>query len=249
MVIFAARNQSVNNMRTIPTYLENSPLIDCVIELRFETDLVKSAVFGVIYNCIKETYPGIVYNLPISQLPEQLRVSDPNLKYKPMYRLENDKTILQIGSDVICVSSKMPYIGWNTFYDITVDITKKVMALGFIKRISRVGFRYINFIEGDIKDLLKMSFKLDNNTFNSLNIRTLINKNSFTNNLFFSNDAFLKQKRGSVIDIDTSKEYNDNYFYDNIESELQNAHQCEKELFFSLLKEDLLQRFNPKYDE
>ena len=194
-------------------------------------------------------YPGIVYTLPISQLPEQIRVSDPNLKYKPIYRLEIDKTILQIGSDVICVSSKMPYIGWNTFYNITVDITKKVMALGFIKRISRVGFRYINFIEGDIKDLLKMSFKLDDNTFDSLNIRTLINKNSFINNLFFSNDAFLKQKKGSVIDIDTSKDYNDNYFYNHIESELQNAHQCEKELFFSLLKEELLQRFNPKYDE
>ncbi len=236
-------------MKQIPTYLENDPLVDCVIEIRFETDMVKSAVFGVIYNCIKEDYPGSVYNLPISQLPEQLRISDSNLKYKPMYRLENDKTILQIGSDVLCISSKMPYIGWDTFYNITVDIIKKVMELGFIKRISRVGFRYINFIEGDIKDLLKMSFKLKNNEFNSLEIRTTINKNSFTNNLFFSNAALLNQKNGSVIDIDTSKEYNDNSFYDNIESELQNAHQCEKELFFSLLKEELLQRFNPKYDE
>lgn len=232
-----------------PQHLGNSPLFDCVIELRFETDLVRSAVFGVIYNCIKEMYPGIVYNLPVSQLPEQIRVSDPNLKYKPMYRLENEKTILQIGSDVICVSSKMPYIGWNTFYNITVDIIKRIMALGFIKRISRVGFRYINFVEGDIKDLLKMSFSLDGNTFKSLNVRTIIEKNSFTNNLFFSNDAFLNKKKGSIIDIDTSKDYNDNFFVSNIEKELQNAHQCEKELFFSLLKEELLQRFNPKYDE
>ncbi|MBR5695990.1 MAG: TIGR04255 family protein [Paludibacteraceae bacterium] len=229
----------------IPSRLENSPLVDCVIELRFETDLVKSAVFGVIYNCIKGMYPGIVYNLPISQLPEQIRDSNPDLKYKPMYRLENDKTILQIGSDVICISSKIPYIGWNTFYEITVDIIKKVLGLGFIKRISRVGFRYINFIEGDIKDLLKLSFKLDDNTFDSLNIRTRIVKSGFINNLIFSNDAFFNQKKGSVIDIDTSKEYNDNYFYNNIESELGKAHQCEKELFFSLLKEELLQRFNP----
>jgi uncharacterized protein (TIGR04255 family) len=229
----------------IPSRLENSPLVDCVIELRFETDLVKSAVFGVIYNCIKGMYPGIVYNLPISQLPEQIRDSNPDLRYKPMYRLENDETILQIGSDVICISSKMPYIGWEKFYGITVNIIKNVLELGFIRRISRVGFRYINFIEGDIKDLLKMSFELDDNRFDSLNIRTTISKNSFTNTLFFSNDAILKQKKGSVIDIDTSKEYNDNYFYDNIESELQNAHQCEKELFFSLLQEELLQRFNP----
>ncbi|MBR4712337.1 MAG: TIGR04255 family protein [Paludibacteraceae bacterium] len=233
----------------IPSRLENSPLIDCVIELRFETDLVKSAVFGVIYNCIKAEYPGIVHNLPISQLPEQLRISDPDLKYKPMYRLENEKTILQIGSDVLCISSKMPYIGWNSFYNITVDITKKVMALGFIKQISRVGFRYINFIERDITDLLKMSFRLEGNTFNTLNIRTSITKNGFTNNLFFSNDALFTQKKGSVIDIDTSKEYNDNSFYENIEFELQTAHQCEKELFFSLLKDKLLQTFEPKYDE
>lgn len=232
-----------------PLHLGNSPLIDCVIELRFETDLVKSAVFGVIYNCIKEMYPGIVYNLPISQLPEQIRVSDPNLKYKPIYRLENDNTILQIGTDVLCISSKMPYIGWNEFHNISVNIITKVMALGFIKRISRVGFRYVNFVEGDIKDLLKMSFQLDDNTFNTLNIRTKIDKDGFSNNLFFSNDTFFKQKKGSMIDIDTSKEYNDDSFVNNIESELQNAHQCEKELFFSLLKEELLQRFNPKYDE
>lgn len=43
-------------------------------------------------------------------------------------------------------------------------------------------------------------------------------------------------KRGSLIDIDTFREYHDDYFMNHMEEELQYAHQSEKMLFFSLLK-------------
>lgn len=99
----------------LPIRLEKCPLIDCIIEVRFDTNIVKSAVFGLIYKQIQSDYPGDVINLPISQLPEAIRMSDPNLKYKPLYRIEGDKTVIQIGPDVINLSSKMPYIGWNEF--------------------------------------------------------------------------------------------------------------------------------------
>lgn len=119
----------------LPIRLEKCPLIDCIIEVRFETNIVNSAVFGVIYNQIRSDYPGTVNNLPISQLPEAIRMSDPNLRFKPLYRIEGEKTIIQIGSDVINLSSKMPYIGWEDFSRIALKVLNKAFNSGAVGRI------------------------------------------------------------------------------------------------------------------
>lgn len=101
--------------RLLPIRIEACPLIDALIEFRFEAAITKSAVFGIIYNLIKEEYRGNVINLPILQIPEQIREVDPNLKFKPLYRIENERFVIQIGYDVLSISSKMPYIGWSDF--------------------------------------------------------------------------------------------------------------------------------------
>lgn len=236
----------------LPLLLEKNPLIDSIIEVRFETNIVSSAVFGVIYNRIREDYPGKVINLPISQLPEGIRMNDPNLKYKPLYRIVGEKTVIQIGSDVINLSSKMPYIGWAEFSRIAIKVLKKAFDSGAIGRISRLGHRYINFIDHDVTTELAMSFNLDKVNpadLKSLNIRTTISNGDFINSLTFANDGQYQGRIGSLIDIDTSREYSDDYFKGNIEDELSKAHMSEKELFFSLLKEPLLESLKPVYNE
>lgn len=236
----------------LPIRLEKCPLIDCIIEVRFDTNIVSSAVFGLIYNQIKDDYPGTVNNLPISQLPEAIRMNDPNLKYKPLYRIEGEKTVIQIGSDVINLSSKMPYIGWEEFSRIAIKVLNKAFASGAIARISRLGHRYINFIGHDVTTELAMSFKMDNiavESVKSLNIRTILKDGDFFNSLTFANDGQYNGTNGSLIDIDTSRDYIDNYFMNNIEKELNTAHESEKNLFFSLLREPLLKSLNPIYNE
>ena len=87
--------------RLLPIRIEACPLIDALIEFRFEAAITKSAVFGIIYNLIKEEYRGNVINLPILQIPEQIREVDPNLKFKPLYRIENERvcpTILVVAN-------------------------------------------------------------------------------------------------------------------------------------------------------
>lgn len=236
----------------LPIRLEKCPLIDCIIEVRFNTNIVNSAVFGVIYNQIRSDYPGTVNNLPISQLPEAIRNSDPNLRFKPLYRIEGDKTVIQIGPDVINLSSKMPYIGWDEFSRVAVKVFNKAFDSGAVGHITRLGHRYINFIDRDVTSELAMTFSLDRigtQSVKSLNIRTLITDGEYVNSLTFANDGHYKEKSGSLIDIDTSREYADDYFKDNIEQELFNAHQSEKNLFFSLLKEPLLDSLKPIYNE
>ncbi len=58
-----------------------------------------SAIFGVFFNALKDKY-NKVEELPILQLPEQLRNQDPNLTHKPLYKISNGN-ILRYPSDAV----------------------------------------------------------------------------------------------------------------------------------------------------
>lgn len=242
--------------RFLPSRIEKCPLIDALIEFRFEAAIAKSAVFGVIYNLIRNDYRGNVINLPILQIPEQIREVDPNLKFKPLYRIEGDKFIIQIGYDVLSISSKMPYVGWPEFSQHSLSLINKIIQEGIIKRVSRLGHRYINFFRGDITNSLTMSFSMtEKYVSENLLIRTDVRDGNFMNTLQFANNANYRPNPntseivGSLIDIDTSREYSDNFFIENREQEINMAHECEKNLFFSLLKPTFLETLNPTFEK
>ena len=242
--------------RFLPSRIEKCPLIDALIEFRFEAAIAKSAVFGVIYNLIRNDYRGNVINLPILQIPEQIREVDPNLKFKPLYTIEGDKFIIQIGYDVLSISSKMPYVGWPEFSQHSLSLINKIIQEGIIKRVSRLGHRYINFFRGDITNSLTMSFSMtEKYVSENLLIRTDVRDGNFMNTLQFANNANYRPNPntseivGSLIDIDTSREYSDNFFIENREQEINMAHECEKKLFFSLLKPTFLETLNPTFEK
>ena len=242
--------------RFLLSRIEKCPLIDALIEFRFEAAIAKSAVFGVIYNLIRNDYRGNVINLPILQIPEQIREVDPNLKFKPLYRIEGDKFIIQIGYDVLSISSKMPYVGWPEFSQHSLSLINKIIQEGIIKRVSRLGHRYINFFRGDITNSLTMSFSMtEKYVSENLLIRTDVRDGNFMNTLQFANNANYRPNPntseivGSLIDIDTSREYSDNFFIENREQEINMAHECEKKLFFSLLKPTFLETLNPTFEK
>lgn len=242
--------------RFLPSRIEKCPLIDALIEFRFEAAIAKSAVFGVIYNLIRNDYRGNVINLPILQIPEQIREVDPNLKFKPLYRIEGDKFIIQIGYDVLSISLKMPYVGWPEFSQHSLSLINKIIQEGIIKRVSRLGHRYINFFRGDITNSLTMSFSMtEKYVSENLLIRTDVRDGNFMNTLQFANNANYRPNPntseivGSLIDIDTSREYSDNFFIENREQEINMAHECEKKLFFSLLKPTFLETLNPTFEK
>lgn len=238
----------------IPKKLGKCPLVDALIEIRFDSVLDKSVIFGYIYSLINDTYPGRVINLPLSQFPAQVRETDPNLQYKPLYKIEGDDTILQIGNDVICLSSKIPYIGWDLLSKKALAIIKKLCDHGIIKNVSRLGHRYVNFFEGIIDDKLNMNLQFSNNyDISNVLIRSEITDGAFINTLQFSNSAVYKptsvaqERKGSIIDIDTFKIYSDDYFLGHIKTEIDAAHISEKNLFYSLLKESFINELEPEY--
>ena len=241
--------------KRMPLRLEKCPLVDALIEIRFESSIIGSAKFGIIYNLIRNDYKGPVTNLPILQVPEQIRKNYPNLKFKPLYRIEAEKYIIQIGDDVLCISSKIPYTGWGEFSSRTIELIKKISGENIINRVLRIGHRYVNFFEGDIMDKLTISKPtISGYQTNNILVRTEIRDcDDFIDTVQITNSAMYKSPfntdtlLGSLIDIDSFKEYGNNYFLENLESEINKVHTCEKNMFFSLLTEEFLNSLNPVY--
>lgn len=241
--------------KKLPIRTEKCPIIDALIEIRFETPLFPNAVFGLIYDALREDYPDKVEKLPILQLPEQLREQDPGLKFKPYYKIENARFIVQIGPDVLTVSSKNPYPGWSIFESHVFYIIEKVIKRGIITKVIRIGHRYINFFSGDILPKLNIEFCVCNSLYNTseTTIRTEIKDGGFINTLQLSNSVTLEKDKelhlGSIIDIDTYRFFDDLSSIGAYKGNIKVAHKTGKALFFSLLKKDLLNSLNPIYDD
>ena len=243
-----------NKQKTLPSSIQPCPIIDALVEIRFVTKVNPNAVFGLAYGALMHEYPGDISNLPIMQLPEAVRNSDPSFKFKPQYRLLSKDVIIQIGPEVLSISSSLPYVGWELFKSHVIQIINLINSAGIIKRVIRLGHRYINFFDTDMLHNITMTFNMtEGYNIENIQITTSVKDYTFDNTIQFSNSSVINfnqpdEKRGSSIDIDTYKNYSDHSFLNNIANEIEDAHKCEKTLFFSLLKESFIEKLNPRYD-
>lgn len=233
---------------TLPKAISPCPILDALFEIRFTTKIHPSAVFGMIYNVLQTDFPK-VENLPILQLPEAVRATDPNFKFKPHYRISNQSFVTQIGPDVLTISSFPKYAGWDEFSKQIFSILEKIEKVAIIGSVSRIGIRYINFFEKDVfKDIdLKIYLGENDIAYKNTIIRTEIQQESYKSSLQVANNANHNNKLGSIIDIDTFTESNLSNFFNNKIDLISEGHTKEKELFYSLLKDEFLKTLNPIY--
>lgn len=233
---------------TLPKAISPCPILDALVEIRFSSKIHPSAVFGMIYNVLQDDFPE-VENLPVLQLPEAVRATDPNFKFKPHYRISNSNFVTQVGSDVLTISSFPKYVGWEEFSKQIFSILERIEKIDIIDSVIRMGIRYINFFDKDIfKDIdLKIYIGENDIKYKNTVVRTEIEQESFRSSLQVANNASHNSKSGSVIDIDTFTESNLNEFFKNKESLISEGHNKEKELFYSLLKDDFIKDLNPSY--
>lgn len=239
--------------KNLPIKIEECPIVDALFEIRFNSKGFKGAVFGLIYDSIKSYFPNDPISLPILQIPEPLREQDPSLKHKPHYRLENDKYIVQIGQDVLTISQRMPYRGWEEFFDYINQLLKVIIKEDIIKDVFRLGLRYVNIFNGEILSKLTFDISIPNVNLikDNTSIRTEIKDGSFMNTLQITNNTEINfngsNSISSIIDIDTYKTYTDNQFLLNFEDEINEAHKSEKTLFYSILNDRFIKTLNPIY--
>ena len=237
----------------LPKKIEPCPIVDSVVELRFRSDIFPNAIFGLIYTALKDQYSK-VEKLPILQLPEQLRDSDPNFRFKAHYRvISANGYSVQIGPDVIVIGAPDPYPGWHNFSQSIYNVIEQVLKSGVISSVTRLGIRFINFFEEDIFDKVALYVIANDKKLPPRNtlLRTEIERDGFLNTLQIANSATRtvnnKMNTGSIIDIDSFKEYTDTQFNTIYREEIEIGHNTEKRIFFELLKAEFLETLNPKY--
>jgi uncharacterized protein (TIGR04255 family) len=236
----------------IPQKIYPCPIIEAIVEIRFESNIPSDAVFGVVYNEFKDEYTR-VDKLPILQLPETLRAKDPNLKYQPYYKLIDENYLLQIGPNVLSVVNTNEYVGWNSFSKRINNTFYKIGKIHLISNAIRLGIRYVNFFETDIFKNINLRITLDNNPLLSeqITFRSTLKTGNFLSNLQILNKGKMVVKNinkyGSIIDIDTYFMDKKNDISPNLSKLIEMGHEEEKILFFKLLKSEFLARFNPEY--
>lgn len=233
----------------LPRKLNKDTIIDSIVELRFDTDLPKSVIFGILYNELKDEFP-VVEEKPIASLPEKIRSQDPTMVFQALYSVKNDKFVVQIGTNMIAISCFPNYLGWEEYTATCFKVLKKVYNLGIISKVSRIGIRYINRFEGDISK--------DTNV--SLNVNNIEGKVSPAHLVFHIGDQsqtygslvqyrleLVSDKITTIIDIDTSTEIIESSTYDYICGKIEEGHNIEKKIFFDLLKPQLIDSLEPTY--
>lgn len=241
----------------IPKQLKNCPIIESVAEVRFSTNIDRTAVYGVLYNALKANFEKTI-PLDILQIPEQIRDADPNLKYKPYYKIKHNADpciLIQIGPDVITINNVPTYSGWDAFSKKIFEVLETVFRTEIIGSIDRIALRYINFFEGSniFQGGTNLSIKLmqDEIPYIQTQLKTEFVEDSFRSNVTIINHAISSAKGskmyGSVIDIDTYRMMALENAVRDIKSILNELHTYEKRTFFSLLSQEFLKSLNPVY--
>jgi uncharacterized protein (TIGR04255 family) len=238
--------------------LGKPPVVDAVIEMRFESQIPSEAVFGVVWNELKTLYSKYEKN-PIMQLPADLLERDPNFQYMPHYKLQNNESICQIGPRVVVLAMKK-YLTWDDFCSTSIKVIEKIFKAVDELKVQRVGIRYINFFEYDVfsNDKIKLNLSVGCKSGKPVECTSKVlfeNSKGIKTNVQCANNAQYKPFdgsgtviSGSVIDIDS---FVDSHLDSkcSIEALLPEIHKTLKELFFDILTKELVESLEPDYGD
>lgn len=232
-------------MEKLPKIIEPCPILEATFELRFDTNIVPDAVFGIVYEKFKSDYKNYE-KLPIININQETIKKNPELKYLPRYRLSNDLFIIQLGANILSVTNKNDYKKWDIYKEELLKIIKNITETKIVSKYTRFGIRYIDFFEGNIFNNINLKLEISgaNKEENPKLIRVLENYDRFSMVLQIGSSVIVKRDNieynGSTIDIDTSINNLPEDFISNTETYLEEGHNIQKKYFFDLINKDFL---------
>ena len=135
----------------LPTKLKQDAIVEALLELQFESDDVGEIVIGRLSDA-EALNTFTINRLPPSNIPESIRDNDPNLRFQPIVerRAPDGLSAARIGGHVFSYHAYTPYPGWSTFEPKLISIVKTLFAKLSNVRVTRLGFRYINFLRSSL---------------------------------------------------------------------------------------------------
>ncbi len=229
----------------IPRKITPDNLKDSIVQIRFEPNCFPELLLGKFNDMFEDK---ITYN------GESIASLNKNLIGNSIgghFVDSNGKVKIKVANDNITFNLLSKYPGWNNYSPIIYEIITKFLNSSLVKKITRVGLRYISQYENlSVFDNLKMdiSFPL-NQRLSSSQFRNEFDSDSFRIIVTLLNlvSSPLNSSLTSIIDIDVIKYFVKNPSNDEIIDTIEIAHNKQKELFFSLLTDDFLKTLKPEY--
>lgn len=238
---------------TRPTKITPDPIIDAVVELRFDSSVPADAILGMLFAQVKPKYKDFK-KLPIADFPEEIRVNDPNLRFNPYYQCEVDSYRLNIGPRVISLANTGSYAGWKeNYYPELKEVLGCLEKSGIVDNFKRLGIRYIDFFELNIFDKINLSISLHNEPLDALQqtFNAVFKNGDYLTRVQVVNNVNAKvnktEKSGSIIDTDTYVEREEGFSFNDTDKMMDQCHELSVNFFFDLLKQEFLDTLNPEY--
>ncbi len=142
--------------------MNDNPIIDTGLEMSVSYKVPSEVIVGILFNYLHQMDENVgLQKLPVSNIPEEIRKVDPNLKDKPTHQLTSKNGIVQLGDGVLCVGGVMPYITWANFENFIKQIIEFLLVNNFVQNVGLVKLRYLNFFKENIFNSINLSIKMD----------------------------------------------------------------------------------------
>jgi len=247
---------------SLPVSISPCPLVDAIVEIRFDTSVLPGAVFGIVYDTLKGMFHKAT-QLQMAAFPEEMRKSNPALLYQPHFRLESENLVALVGPNVFAVGMLGEYPKWATLSQRIRDALALMDKTGIIKTVHRFGLHYVNYFDRNILPDLELRFFIGEKevTGETTMFKTVLAREGYKQQLQVFTDLKVTpisptkkidpNVLGSLIDIDCFQDYPTVGvdILPAINDFMESAHLGEKELFFSLLTEDFLKTLNPIFPD
>lgn len=241
-------------MQKLPQEISPSPIVEVTIEIKFSTEFPHNAILGIIYNAFKDEFSNIE-SLPITQIPEEVRLNDPNFKFKVFHRFAGAIYSIQVGFDVITLHCNSPYSGWGAFFPEITKFVERVKSTNIISNVVSISLRYINFFKDDIFRNTNVLIEIMGNRVEKGKsvMRFELPHDEYIQVFQIANNTEIEDQKngikmtGSILDI-TIIQNNPQSFFEKSSTIIEKMHVEEKNIFFGLLKEDFLSKLNPSYN-
>jgi uncharacterized protein (TIGR04255 family) len=242
----------------IPKRLKKEPLLEAIWEIRFNSDneSVGELLPGLVFKAMGALYPKIE-RLPAANLPSSFIQQDAALHYVPTIRLEGDPYSIQIGKQMVSLSCRHPYMGWDQFESRIFELADMLKETNLLTRLERFSLKYIDIIPWlEVPSLLPLQTLLrigkHELTSTPVQLRTELRENGFIHIVQIASPAQAafptgRSFKGILIDIDTIYQQETIEFWADFSQLLDRAHFLGKRLFFQLLTPETIHLLEPEY--
>jgi len=234
----------------LPSAIAPCPIQEAVIELRFERlkTLIWDAVPGLVLAHLQGQGWETLERLPIAEVPQELLEMETNLQHAPHYSLSKGPCLLLLGPKMLGLANRVTYLGWHDLFAEFRTIFETLRPV-LIRQLNRIGIRYIDTFKGNILPNTKLDFRVAgcSPALSTISFHLpLEGRDGFTLNLRVANGLFTQEEAEirSIIDLDASVYPRSG---DEVLELIESGHLQQKQLFFSLLKDEFLESLNPTY--